>query len=117
MNITIIGTGYVGLTSGVCFAELGHEVTCVDIDVEKIEQLSSGVCPIFEEELPELLAKNLAAGAIRFTTKLSEGVRAASVVFFVSTPRPESTARQILGTFLRPHAPVPSVCRIDRSCS
>ena len=87
MNITIIGTGYVGLTSGVCFAELGHEVTCVDIDVEKIEQLSSGVCPIFEEELPELLAKNLAAGAIRFTTKLSEGVRAASVVFFcVDTP-------------------------------
>lgn len=87
MNITIVGTGYVGLTSGVCFAELGHSVTCVDIDEKKIAHLSTGACPIYEEGLSALLEKNLRSGTVRFTSSFEEGMRHADVVFFcVDTP-------------------------------
>src|SRR3989338_11431211 len=87
MRITIIGTGYVGLTTGVCFAQIGHDTTCVDIDAEKVERLRKGECPIFEESLPELLAKNRAVGRIRFTTDFAEGMADAAIVFFcVDTP-------------------------------
>lgn len=87
MNITIIGTGYVGLTSGVCFAEIGHTVTCVDIDRGKIDRLNQGDCPIYEEGLTDLLEKNRTAGRLAFTTSFSEGLAKASLVFFcVDTP-------------------------------
>lgn len=87
MNITIIGTGYVGLTSGVCFAEIGHMVTCVDIDEQKINSLKRGECPIFEEGLSELLSKNISTSRLHFTTDFKEGMRNPSIVFFsVDTP-------------------------------
>jgi UDPglucose 6-dehydrogenase len=85
MQITIIGTGYVGLTSGVCFALLGHQVTCVDTDESKIEGLRSGKIPIYEPGLDELLAES--RPNLRFTTRAEEAIPSAEVVFLaVGTP-------------------------------
>ncbi len=70
MNITIIGTGYVGLVTGACFADVGHKVTCVDIDAAKIKSLQQGVVPFYEPGLEELVKKNIASGNLVFTTEL-----------------------------------------------
>lgn len=83
----MIGTGYVGLTSGVCFAELGHTVTCLDINKEKIDALQNGECIIFEHDLEELLKKNLAEGRLFFTSDYKKAIPSADCVFFcVDTP-------------------------------
>jgi len=87
MKITIIGTGYVGLTSGTCFAEVGHHVTCVDNNPEKIETLLRGEVPIYEPGLAELVKQNVAAGRLKFTTSTEEGVRDGDVVF-IAVPTP-----------------------------
>lgn len=87
MNLTIIGTGYVGLTSGTCFAEVGHHVTCVDNNPEKIETLLRGEVPIYEPGLAELVKQNVAAGRLKFTTSTEEGVRDGEVVF-IAVPTP-----------------------------
>lgn len=94
MNISIAGTGYVGLVSGVCFAEAGHRVVCVDIDGEKIGMLDKGISPIYEKDLEELLQKNLAAGSLRFTTDFKEAYRDADAIFIgVGTPeQPDGSA-------------------------
>ena len=68
MNLTIAGTGYVGLVAGVCFAHVGHTVTCVDVDPKKIEMLRSGISPIYETDLEELLQEGLSSGLLQFTT-------------------------------------------------
>ena len=87
MRITMIGSGYVGLVSGACFADFGHDVCCVDKDQGKIDLLLKGVMPIFEPGLDDLVARNVAAGRLRFTTDLPEGVRDAEAVFIaVGTP-------------------------------
>jgi len=87
MNITMIGTGYVGLTTGACLAELGHHVTCVDVDPTKIERLRAGEIPIFEPGLEELVLRNTAALRLRFTTDYAEAVPGADAVFLaVGTP-------------------------------
>ena len=70
MKIAMIGTGYVGLVSGVCFSDFGHDVVCVDMDPAKIEMLKRGEVPIFEPGLDTLMAKNVAAGRLTFTTDL-----------------------------------------------
>src|SRR3984893_12076887 len=94
MRIAVVGTGYVGLVAGVCFADSGHTVACVDIDEAKIKALSQGRSPIYEPGLEELLEKNLAAERIAFTTELKEAVRGSDVVFIaVGTPeRDEGSA-------------------------
>jgi len=87
MNITMIGTGYVGLVSGVCFSDFGHNVVCVDKDPRKIDLLKSGGVPIYEPGLDALLAKNIAAGRLSFTTDLASAVENADAVFIgVGTP-------------------------------
>lgn len=87
MKVAMLGTGYVGLVTGVCLADGGHDVTCIDIDAAKIESLSQGRVPIFEPGLAEMLARNLAAGRLHFTTDPAE-TRAAQLVFLaVGTPQ------------------------------
>ena len=87
MNVVMIGSGYVGLVSGACFAEFGADVTCVDVDASKIERLQRGEVPIYEPGLDALMARNVAAGRLRFTTELSPAVGEADLVFIaVGTP-------------------------------
>ncbi len=87
MKVAVIGTGYVGLVTGTCLADLNHEVTCVDMEKEKIARLNRGDIPIFEMGLEELIKKNTAAGRLTFTTDLAAAVGAAQVVFItVGTP-------------------------------
>jgi UDPglucose 6-dehydrogenase len=82
MNIAVIGTGYVGLVSGTCFAEMGHEVTCVDVDEEKVAQLSAGDVPIYEPDLDKYFDRVRSEGRLHFTTDLAEGIEGAKVIFF-----------------------------------
>ncbi|HEV8138219.1 MAG TPA: UDP-glucose/GDP-mannose dehydrogenase family protein [Pyrinomonadaceae bacterium] len=87
MHIAVIGSGYVGLVTGACFAEFGVDVACVDVDADKIAQLSRGQATIYEPGLDQLLQKNLQAGRLRFTTDLQSAVEPASVIFLaVGTP-------------------------------
>ncbi len=87
MKLTIIGTGYVGLVTGACFAEVGHHLICVDNDAAKVEVLKAGGIPIFEPGLEELVKRNTAAGRLRFTTSTAEGVEQSDVVF-IAVPTP-----------------------------
>jgi UDPglucose 6-dehydrogenase len=87
MNIAVIGSGYVGLITGACFAEFGLNVTCVDIDEKKIKSLRKGVVPFYEPGLEELLRRNISTGRIHFTSNIAEAVEAALVIFIaVGTP-------------------------------
>jgi UDPglucose 6-dehydrogenase len=90
MNITVVGSGYVGLVAGACFAETGNDVICVDIDEEKIKALSAGQVPIYEPGLEDLLKRNLKERRLQFTTSLQEGVEKSEVIFIaVGTPQDE----------------------------
>lgn len=94
MKISVAGTGYVGLVAGVCFAEKGHNVTCVDVDEEKITLLKSGKSPIYEQDLEELMQKNYSAGRLHYTTDYLSAYRDAQVIFIgVGTPeQPDGSA-------------------------
>jgi UDPglucose 6-dehydrogenase len=87
MRLTIIGTGYVGLVTGTCFAEVGHRVVCVDCDADKVALLNSGGMPIYEPGLEELVKKNIAAGRLHFTHSTQEGVEQSEIVF-IAVPTP-----------------------------
>ena len=90
MNIAIVGTGYVGLVSGTCFAEMGAHVTCVDVDAQKIQKLKDGIMPIYEPGLEELVKRNVEFGRLKFTTDLTEVLDDVEVVFSaVGTPPDE----------------------------
>ena len=87
MQITVVGTGYVGLVTGACLSDFGLQVICVDKDKKKIEQLKSGKVPIYEQGLENLIKKNVAAKRLSFTTNIGDAVRQSQVVFIaVGTP-------------------------------
>ena len=87
MNITVVGTGYVGLVTGTCFAESGHRVTCLDIDPKKIDTLRAGGIPIYEPGLEELVRRNVKEKRLHFTTSYPDAMREAEVAFIaVGTP-------------------------------
>ena len=87
MKLTIIGTGYVGLVAGTCFAEVGHHVICVDNDAAKVKKLQAGGIPIYEPGLEELVRKNVAAARLSFTTSTAEGVEKSDIIF-IAVPTP-----------------------------
>ncbi len=87
MKIAVVGTGYVGLVTGTCFAETGNQVTCVDIDERKVEKLNNGIIPIFEPGLDVLFYRNVEEGRLRFTINLAEGIKGAEVIF-LALPTP-----------------------------
>lgn len=90
MKITVIGTGYVGLVTGTCFAEVGVDVTCIDIDQEKIENLNKGILPIYEPGLEEMVLRNTQKQRLHFSTSLAENIKQAEVAFIaVGTPPDE----------------------------
>lgn len=93
-KIAVAGTGYVGLVAGVCFAEVGHHVTCVDIDEKKVELMRSGVSPIYEADLEELMQRNYAAGRLEYTTDYKSAYKDADAIFIgVGTPeQPDGSA-------------------------
>lgn len=87
MKISVVGTGYVGLVSGTCFAETGNDVTCIDIDASKVEKLSTGTITIYEPGLEKIFSRNLKEGRLHFTTSLEEGIKGASIIF-LALPTP-----------------------------
>ena len=96
MKVAVIGTGYVGLVSGTCFADSGNQVTCVDIDEQKIEALRQGQIPIYEPGLTEMVRRNIAGGRLQFTTDLAEAVKPAQVIYLaVGTPQADDGAANL----------------------
>jgi UDPglucose 6-dehydrogenase len=99
MKLTIIGTGYVGLVTGTCFSEVGHQVVCVDNDPAKVKLLQEGGIPIYEPGLEELVKKNVAAGRLTFTTSTAEGVEKSDVIF-IAVPTPPQPDGSVDMSFL-----------------
>ena len=89
MKIAVIGTGYVGLVTGTCFAETGNNVTCVDIDKSKVEKLSSGQVTIYEPGLEKIFVRNEKEGRLHFTTSLEEGIKDAKIIFLALPTPPD----------------------------
>ncbi|NNK80966.1 MAG: UDP-glucose/GDP-mannose dehydrogenase family protein, partial [Flavobacteriales bacterium] len=87
MKIAVVGTGYVGLVTGTCFAETGNDVTCVDIDADKVERMRNGEVPIYEPHLDVLFERNIKQGRLKFTTNLEKGIEGAKVIF-LALPTP-----------------------------
>ncbi|CCW04725.1 MULTISPECIES: UDP-glucose dehydrogenase family protein [Bacillus] len=90
MKIAIFGTGYVGLVTGVCLSDIGHEITCIDIDKKKVEKMKDGISPIYEPGLDKLMQKNIKAGRLFFTTEYSEVLKNVDLIYIaVGTPQKE----------------------------
>ena|SRR5689334_23895166 len=105
MRVAMIGTGYVGLVSGACFADFGHDVICVDKDKSKIAALGRGEMPIYEPGLGDMVAANTRAGRLTFTSDLTGAVAGADAVFIaVGTPSRRGDGHADLASFMTPHA-------------
>ncbi|SHK85177.1 UDP-glucose/GDP-mannose dehydrogenase family, NAD binding domain [Fibrobacter sp. UWT2] len=115
MNIAIVGTGYVGLVSGTCFAEMGVNVTCVDVNQAKVESLQKGEIPIYEPGLDEMVLRNQREGRLKFTTDLASVLDGVEMVFSaVGTPPPTKTAPPTCSTFSLSRAPLVKTSRNTR---
>ncbi|MBM3245449.1 MAG: UDP-glucose/GDP-mannose dehydrogenase family protein, partial [Candidatus Omnitrophica bacterium] len=98
MNISIIGSGYVGLVTGACFADLGNKVICADNDAKKVASLKKGVIPIFEPGLEEMIKINVKKKRLQFTTSIKEAVKGSEVIFLaVGTPSLENGEADLTG--------------------
>ena len=86
-NIAVVGTGYVGLVTGTCLAEMGNQVICIDNNAQKVAKMQIGEIPIYEPELDVLFERNIKAGRLSFTTNLAEGIAAAEIIF-LALPTP-----------------------------
>ena len=114
MNLTVVGTGYVGLVTGTCFAEMGHKVTCVDVDNGKIENLKNGILPIYEPGLDAMVANNASEKRLDFTTSLREAMQDSDIYFIaVGTPPGEDGSADLPSSQARPPR-VDSVARPTR---
>ena len=103
MKLCMIGTGYVGLVSGTCFADIGHQVYCVDNDVSKINKLNLGISPIYEPGLNELIKKNYLAKRLIFTTDLKKAVSYSDIIFIcVGTPNKKGSLKVDLSYVIDP---------------
>ena len=103
MKIAVVGTGYVGLVTGTCFAEVGHEVTCVDNNPDKVQTLLDGKITIFEPGLEELVKKNVGAGRLKFTTSTEEGVNNSDAIF-IAVPTPPQPDGSVDLSFIENYA-------------
>src|SRR6516164_2406822 len=99
MDISIIGSGYVGLVTGACFADVGHNVVCVDNDERKVASLRKGIIPIFEPDLEQVVLRNVAAHRLRFTNSIEDGVDHSQVVF-IAVPTPPQTDGSVDLTYI-----------------
>src|SRR3954465_5168985 len=99
MDLSIIGSGYVGLVTGACFADVGHNVICVDNDPRKVESLQAGRVPIYEPGLEEVIHRNVAAQRLRFTGSIKEGVDNSQIVF-IAVPTPQGNDGQVDLSFI-----------------
>ena len=100
MQIAVVGTGYVGLVTGTCFAESGHKVTCIDIDRRKIQSLQQGEIPIYEPGLTELVLRNAAVDRLQFTTDLAPATKNAEIIFLaVGTPQSDDGSANLTYLF------------------
>ena len=107
MNISVIGTGYVGLVTGTCLAETGNNVLCIDIDNNKVEKMQQGIVPIYEPHLDSLFERNINAGRLKFSTSLEKGLEHGDIIFlafvhatfssFVSSPPDPIVSGFVLG--------------------
>ncbi len=104
MKITMIGTGYVGLVTGTCFAEVGNDVLCLDVDPHKIETLNQGGVPIHEPGLEAMIRRNVEAGRLAFTTDVDRAVAHGTLQFIAVGRRPTRTARRTCSTCCRRRA-------------
>ena len=104
MKLCMIGTGYVGLVSGVCFADLGNDVICVDKDDDKITKLKKGIIPIYEPGLEELVKKNYKSKRLSFTSNVSEAIKKSNIIFIcVGTPTKKNSNAADLSQILVLH--------------
>ncbi len=101
MKIAVVGTGYVGLVSGTCFAESGNQVTCVDIDAAKVEKMKNGYVPIYEPGLEILFERNTKSERLHFTTNLAEGIKEAQIIFLALPTPPGADGSADLSFVLR----------------
>ena len=115
MNIAVVGTGYVGLVTGTCFAETGNHVICVDIDKEKVQKMKDGKVPIYEPHLDVLFERNIRQGRLLFTTDLKSAIDKAQIIFLAlpTPPGEDGSADPVSYTHLRAHETVLDlVCRL-----
>lgn len=104
MNLAVIGAGYVGLVTAACFAEMGHTVSCVDVDAARIENLNRGILPISEPGLQSLVARNSSAGRLRFSTRVLDAIPGHTVFFIAVGTPPGADSSADVGGYWRSRA-------------